>query len=137
MKQPAAAILAVGVLLWLGSGTRILAQVPTVTRTVLTQGDLSAPGRETVVMRVQFPPGAEAGWHTHPGEEISYVTDGALTLLVAGQATRTVSAGQAIIVPAGAVHDARNDGKVPAALVAVFVVEKGKDLRTPAAAPAH
>jgi 4-carboxymuconolactone decarboxylase len=128
-------MVAVGFLLWLGSGTPILAQVPTVTRTVLTQGDLSTPGRETVVMRVQFAPGAEAGWHTHPGEEISTVTDGEITVQVAGQATRKVSAGQAFIVPAGAVHNAHNEGTVPAVLVAVFDVEKGRELRTAAAAP--
>ncbi len=135
---------AIVIVLLIGSGSDILAQAPTaataenpgLTRSVLTQADLSIPGRETVVMRVQLAPGAQVGWHTHPGEEISYLTSGAVTLMIAGQAARTVSAGQALIVPAGAVHNARNDGTVPAGLVAVYVVEKGKPLRSPAPAPA-
>jgi 4-carboxymuconolactone decarboxylase len=134
---------AVVIVLLAGSGTVILAQAPTpaaaddpgLTRTVLTQADLSIPGRETVVMRVQLAPGAQVGWHTHPGEEISYLTQGTVTLMIAGQAARTVSVGQALIVPAGAVHNARNDGTVPAGLVAVYVVEKGQPLRSPAPAP--
>ena len=139
---------AVVVVLLVGSGAAILAQAqaqapapaapadPGLLRTVLTQADLSMPGRETVVMRVQLAPGAQVGWHTHPGEEISYLTEGAVTLMIAGQAPRTMSAGQALVVPAGTVHNARNDGTVPAGLVAVYVVEKGKPLRSPAAAPA-
>jgi quercetin dioxygenase-like cupin family protein len=134
------------VVLWLfGSGSALAAQSPEpkpdpnpgLTRTVLTQGDLSMPGHETVVMRVALAPGAQVGWHTHPGEEISYLVDGAITLLIAGQPPRNISAGQALIVPAGAVHNARNDGAVPAVLVAVYVVEKGKPLRSPAPEPAH
>jgi quercetin dioxygenase-like cupin family protein len=132
---------AAAVVLLLGFGGHILAQNPApnpgLTRTTLAQGDLSAPGRETVVMRVQLAPGAEAGWHTHPGEEISYMIEGEITLLVAGQAPRKVPAGQALIVPAGAVHNARNDGTIPAVLVAVYVVEKGRPLRSAAPEPAH
>jgi quercetin dioxygenase-like cupin family protein len=132
---------AVGVVVLVGSGGSILAQNPpsnpALTRTTLAQGDLSVPGRETVVMRVGFPPGATAGWHTHPGEEISYVTQGQIMLMIAGQPPRKVSAGEALIVPAGAVHNARNDGTSPAELLVVYVVEKGKPLRTPAPEPAH
>jgi 4-carboxymuconolactone decarboxylase len=143
---------AVVIVLLVGSGADILAQTPTPTqapaaavaaaadpglmRAVLTQADLSIPGRETVVMRVQLAPGAQVGWHTHPGEEISYLTEGTVTLMIAGQAPRTISAGQALVVPAGTVHNARNDGTVPAGLVAVYVVEKGRPLRSPAPAPA-
>jgi len=56
--------------------------------------------------------------------------------MIAGQAPRNVAAGQGFIVPAGAVHNAKNEGTVPAKLVVVYVVEKGKPLRTEARAPA-
>lgn len=128
------------VCLLIGSSSSILAQNtapnPGLTRTTLTQGDLSVPGHESVVMRVQLAPGTQAGWHTHPGEEISYIAEGAVTLMIAGQPPRTVSAGQALIVPAGAVHNARNDGTTPAVIIAVYVVEKGKPLRSIAPEPA-
>jgi quercetin dioxygenase-like cupin family protein len=87
-------------------------------------------------MHVEIAPGAASGWHTHPGEEITYITDGGISLTIAGQAARKVAAGEGFIVPAGAVHNAKNEGPVPAKLVVVYVVEKGKPLRTEARSPA-
>ena len=111
------------------------APAPGVTRADVARADLSAPGYETQVVRVELAPGASVGWHTHPGEEISYVTDGDITLYIAGQPPRKVSAGQALIVPMGTAHNAKNEGTVPAKLIAVYVVEKGKPIRTAAPDP--
>jgi quercetin dioxygenase-like cupin family protein len=98
---------------------------------------VSVPNREAVIARVEVAPGGVAGWHTHPGDEISYVTDGEATLLVAGQPPRKVSAGQGFVIPAGVVHNAQNDGAVATKLVGVYVVEKGKPLASPASAPTN
>ena len=131
---------AVGGFVLLGFGSIILAQnapaTAEITRATLVQSDISL-GREGVIMRVVFPAGATSGWHTHPGEELSYVQEGELTIMIAGQAPHKYSAGQALIVPMGAVHNARNDGPKDAVLIAVYSVEKGKPLRTPAPEPAH
>lgn len=105
------------------------------TRTMVLKEDVSVPGREAVVARVEVAAGAIAGWHTHPGEEISYVMEGEATLMVAGQANRKIKAGEAFVIPAGVVHNAQNEGTTPVKLVGVYVVEKGKPLATPAAAP--
>jgi quercetin dioxygenase-like cupin family protein len=113
----------------------LMAQTPALTRTVVAKGDVSVPGREAVVAKVEVAPGGVAGWHTHPGDEISYVMEGETELLVAGQPARTVRAGEAFIIPAGVVHSAKNNGTVPAKLAGVYVVEKGKPLATPADAP--
>ena len=43
-----------------------------------------------------------------------------------------VKAGEALVIPAGVVHDAHNSGAAPIRLVGVHVVEKGKPLATPA-----
>ena len=115
----------------------IVAQVPALTRTIVLKADVSVPGREAVVARVEVAPGGVAGWHTHPGDEISYVIEGESTLLVAGQAPRKVAAGESFVIPAGVVHSARNDGATPIKLVGVYVVEKGKPLASPASAPAQ
>ncbi len=124
---------AAGVLL---AGGAVLAQNSGLTRTVVTKADVSVPGREAVVAKVEVAPGGVAGWHTHPGDEISYVLEGETELLVAGLPTRVVKAGEAFVIPAGVVHNARNTGTVPAKLAGVYVVEKGKPLASPAAAPA-
>ena len=115
----------------------LVAQAPGLTRTLVTRADVSVPGREAVVAKVEVAAGAAAGWHTHPGDEISYVSEGEATLLMAGQPPRKVAAGEGFIIPAGVVHNARNDSDKPIRLVGVYVVEKGKPLATPASAPAQ
>lgn len=115
----------------------IVAQAPALTRTLVLKADVSIPNREAVIARVEVAPGGVAGWHTHPGEEISYVTDGEATLMVAGQAPRKVKAGEGFVIPAGVVHNAKNEGSVPIKLVGVYVVEKGQPLASPASAPAQ
>jgi quercetin dioxygenase-like cupin family protein len=115
----------------------IVAQVPALTRTIVTKADVSVPGREAVIARVEVAPGGVAGWHTHPGDEISYVTEGEATLMVAGQPPRKVTAGEGFVIPAGVVHNAKNDSGTVVKLVGVYVVEKGKPLASPASAPAQ
>ena len=115
----------------------IVAQNSALTRTVVTKGDVSVPGREAVVARVEVAPGGVAGWHTHPGDEISYVIEGEATLMMEGAAPRKVAAGEGFVIPAGVVHNAKNDGTAPTKLVGVYVVEKGKPLASPASAPAQ
>ena len=110
----------------------LVAAAQSIKRTPVIRADLSAPGTEAVVMRVELEPGAAAGRHTHPGDEISYVTEGEGELLIDGEAPRKLKAGEAFVVPAGKVHDARNDGKATMRLVGVYVVEKGKPLALPA-----
>jgi quercetin dioxygenase-like cupin family protein len=115
----------------------IVAQNPGLTRTIVTKADVSVPNREAVVARVEVAPGGVAGWHTHPGDEISYVTEGEATLMIAGQPPRKVAAGEGFVIPAGVVHNARNGGATAVRLVGVYVVEKGKPLASPAPEPAQ
>lgn len=102
------------------------------TRALVGRADVSVPGREAVIARVEVASGAKAGRHTHPGDEISYIMEGEALLLVDGQPPRRVKAGESFVIPAGVVHDAHNDTKAPVKLVGVYVVEKGKPLATPA-----
>lgn len=111
----------------------LLAQNPGLQRTIVQRADLSVPGREAVIARVEIAPGAAAGRHTHPGEEVTYVMEGEAEILVDGRPPRTVKAGDGFVIPAGAKHDARNTGTVPCKLAGVYIVEKGKPLATPAA----
>ena len=118
-------------LLVLAAGTAV-AQSTGIKRTVLKKEDVSVPGREAVVASVELAPGVVAGRHTHPGDEISYVMEGEGELLIEGEDPRRVKAGEAFVIKAGVIHDARNTGAGPMKLVGVYVVEKGKPLATPA-----
>ena len=131
MQTQTVKTLFIGTALAIAAGT-LLAQASGLTRTVVARADVSVAGREAVVARVEVAPGARAGRHTHPGDEISYVLEGESQLLIDGQPPRTVKAGESFIIPAGVVHDAHNNTDKPVKLVGVYVVEKGKPLATPA-----
>jgi len=106
------------------------AQPSGIKRTDLQRHDLSAPGREAVQVRVDLAPGVAFGNHTHPGEEIIYVLEGALEYQVEGKPLVTLRAGDVLFIPAGAVHSARNVGDVTGSELATYIVEKGKPLLT-------
>lgn len=104
-------------------------QPPGITCTDLQQRDLSARGREVIQNRVDISLDASPIRHKHPGgEEIVYVLEGSLEYSVDGQSPTTINAGEVFFVPADTVHAVRNVGKVNAAELATYVVEKGKPL---------
>lgn len=109
----------------------IVGQQTGFTRTPVQQGDLSIPGREVVQAIATIQPGAEAGRHTHPGDEIAYVLEGTITLESAGKPPVTKKAGEGMIIPAGTVHNAKNAGTGTARVLATYVIEKGKPVATP------
>lgn len=131
MKQPVLASALLASFLLAASGGAF-AQASGIKRTVVTKADVAAPNHEAVVARVELEPGIVAGRHTHPGDEISYVLEGEGELLIEGEDPRRMKAGDAFVIPAGKVHDARNVGSGVMKLVGVYVVEKGKPLATPA-----
>jgi len=111
----------------------LAAQQPGFTRKMLQDQNLSVNDRHAVQVVADFQPGGVAGKHTHPGEELGYVLEGTLELQIAGEAPRTLKAGEAFFVPAGVVHDGKNVGNGNAKVLATYIVEKGK----PVASPAH
>jgi quercetin dioxygenase-like cupin family protein len=123
---------AVGLAIVLAVTGALLAQNPAVKRTVVNRGDVSVPGREAVIANVEIAPGGSAGRHTHPGDEISYVVSGEGEILMEGKPPLKIKAGDGFVVPGGTKHDAHNTGTQPLKLTAVYVVEKGKPLATPA-----
>ena len=122
---------AIKLVLMVAAGALLLAQNPGIQRTVVQRKDISVPGREAVIAHVEIAPGASAGRHTHPGEEISYVIEGEGEVLIQGEPALKIKAGDGFVVPNGAIHDAHNTGTQPLKLAAVYVVEKGKPLATP------
>jgi quercetin dioxygenase-like cupin family protein len=107
------------------------AQQSGITRIDLQRHDLSAPGREVVQTIVELAPGVRSSRHTHPGEEIVYVLEGApLEYEVEGKPTVTLKPGDVLFIPAGTAHAARNVGDRKGAELATYIVEKGKPLLT-------
>jgi quercetin dioxygenase-like cupin family protein len=115
------------------SAVTLFSQNTGLQRTIVYKADVSVPGREAVLARVELAPGTLAGRHTHPGDEIGQVLEGEAELMIEGQPTRKVKAGDGFVVQAGLKHDTRNTGTVPLKLAVAYVVEKGKPMATPAA----
>jgi hypothetical protein len=67
-------------------------QAPGLWRTQLRQHDLSIPGREVVQQRVDIGPEAPPVKHTHPGEEVIHILEGALEYQIEGQPAKTCRA---------------------------------------------
>jgi quercetin dioxygenase-like cupin family protein len=104
------------------------AQQMGITRSDVVRQDLDVAGREAIQVRVDFAPGAAFGNHTHPGAEIAYVLEGTLEYQFEGKPPVILKAGEAVFIPAGAVHAAKNVGTSKASELATYVVEKGKPL---------
>jgi quercetin dioxygenase-like cupin family protein len=100
-------------------------------RVVLQDQPLSVAGRHAVTARADFGPGAAAGRHAHPGEELGYILEGTVELSVQGRPTVTLKPGDVFYIPSGVPHDGRNPGATKAALLSTFVAEQGKPLSTP------
>jgi len=83
---------------------------------------------EMIQVRVDFPTGAFATNHRHPGEEIIYVLEGTIEYTLEGQMPVTLTKGNVLFVPAGVIHSAINVGKSPASELATYIVKKGAPL---------
>ena len=83
------------------------------------------------IQQLTIDPGANSGWHTHPGPEYSVVKTGEVILERAPAcAPITVKAGQGFFIPGGTPHIAHNDSTAPAELYVTYTVPAGTtDLR--------
>jgi quercetin dioxygenase-like cupin family protein len=106
----------------------VLVQPPGIKRTDLLRNDLSVPGREVIQVLVEFAPGVSFPKHSHPGEELVYVTEGLLEYALEGKEPVTLKAGDVLFIPAGIPHAVKNVGSGNAAELATYIVEKGKPL---------
>ena len=112
VDQPAAGILA-------SRGAGQLAEFAWGAIEWLFNGEL-APGAEQTLGYVEIAPGQKNPLHAHPNcEELLYLIEGELDHSLEGEVYR-MQPGQAIRVPAGAQHDARNVGTTTARMVIIY-----------------
>lgn len=96
----------------------------------LQHHDLHNTDREVFQSEVSLAPGATFPRHSHPGEEFIYVLKGTWVYQIDGQPPVTLTAGQVLFIPYGAVHSARNAGSDTGIELATHVIERGKPLLT-------
>ena len=104
-----------------------VAQVPGATealRTTLEAHD----GLDLIVTDLVIPPDGASPRHYHPGEELVYMIEGSAIHVEDGQPDRLVTAGEAVVIPRGAVHAPRG-GPLGARSILVHVVPAGEEVR--------
>jgi quercetin dioxygenase-like cupin family protein len=102
-----------------------------------THAQVQVPRGKPQVVMVQsrdFAPGAESGWHVHPGTEVAYVIAGRLELRVKGK-VEVLEAGDSFTMPRGVPHNGINPGTETAKAVITLVVDKCAQPRQPVAEP--
>ncbi len=103
-----------------------------VQRTPIGKIDVPGSNYEVITAMVTLQPGFKAGRHTHPGTVQAQVLEGEFMIQLDGQPEKTFKPGQSLEVPNGAIHNEGAVGSTPAKLIAIYVVEKGKPLVSPA-----
>ncbi|WP_322907267.1 cupin domain-containing protein [Paenibacillus campi] len=64
------------------------------------------PGRAMMMMEVHFEAGSQSSEHSLPYEQMSYCMKGRFEVVIGGQ-VHQLSAGKALVIPAGVPHSAR------------------------------
>jgi quercetin dioxygenase-like cupin family protein len=83
--------------------------------------DSSSPA-DAAIVQVTQGVGGHSGWHAHPGPAVVIVKSGELTIQQANDcSSRTYTAGQVAVEPAGHVHIARNTGTTTLELWITFL----------------
>ena len=104
-------------------------------RTELQHRTSSIPGREIVQVRTEIPVGVESGWHMHPGEEVGYIVAGTVNMMILGQSTLVLHAGDPFLIPPRTPHNALDVGPDTGQMLSTYIVEVGQPLTTLVAAP--
>ena len=104
--------------------------------TPLMSKDLAAiPGKEILMIRVEYPPGHVDAIHRHNAQAFVYVLQGSVVMQVRGGQQVTLEAGQTFYEAPGDVHIVgRNASKTESAKLVVFLV---KDKGAPVVIPAQ
>lgn len=128
-----AATLVVGIALAAIGSRSLYAQHEPFKRTMLLKTDLKGlEGKEAVVLLAELAPGAAAGKHYHPGNEVNYVLEGSGVLEIDGKPAITLQVGTTSHIQPREVHDARNTSATdPLKILVFWVTDKGQPLTIP------
>jgi mannose-6-phosphate isomerase-like protein (cupin superfamily) len=99
-------------------------------RREIQRAQLSIAGREMVQVETLIPAGVESGWHIHPGEEVGYIVEGQVEMMVQGRAIVVLQPGQGFLIPPRVPHNARDLGPETGKMLSTYIVETGQPIAT-------
>ena len=104
-------------------------------RTEIQHRGSSIPGREIVQVLTEIPCGVESGWHIHPGEEVGYIVAGTVRMMIEGESTLVLHAGDGFLITPRRPHNALDVGPETGRMLSTYLVEEGQPLATFVDAP--
>ena len=118
--------------MWLAAS--VLAAQSTKATSLMTQQLAGIPGKEGMMLTVEYAPGASSPAHRHNAHTFVYVLEGAVVMQVKGGKEVTLGPGQTFYESPDDVHSvSRNASSVnPAKILVFFVKQKGSPTTVPA-----
>ena len=125
-----AALLAV---LLCAAGGRLMAQEAKVTP-LMTKELPDIPGKEGLMLLVEYPPGSKDASHRHNADTFVYVLEGSIVMQLKGQQPVTLTAGQTFYEGPEDVHAVGRNASAtkPAKFVVLLVKKQGAPALVPA-----
>ena len=120
------------VLLFLMTGT-LMAQEPTITP-LMSKDLANLPGKEVLMITVEYPPGGADPIHRHDAQAFVYVLEGSIVMQVKGEKEVTLTPGQTFYEAPGDVHTVSRNASTtaPARFLVFFVRPQGAPTTVPA-----
>jgi quercetin dioxygenase-like cupin family protein len=111
---------------------------PAATVTTLMQRDLAdLPGKEALMLTVEYPPAGASLPHRHDADVFVYVLEGQVVMQLAGQQPRTLGPGATFYEGTADVHlrSANASPTAPAKMLVVMIKDKNRPVSRPVAPP--
>jgi quercetin dioxygenase-like cupin family protein len=91
------------------------------------------PGKEGVMLTVEYPPGASSSKHRHNAHTFVYVLEGSIVMQVEGGKSVTLGPGQTFYESPDDIHTVSKNASdtLPAKFLVVFVKDKGNPASVP------
>jgi quercetin dioxygenase-like cupin family protein len=104
------------------------AKAEAVVASLLTKDLAGVPGKEAVMLTVEYPPGGSSSAHRHDANVFVYVLEGTLRMQVDGEAAVTLTAGDTFYENPDDVHrvSANASTTEPVKFLVVMIKQKGK-----------
>jgi quercetin dioxygenase-like cupin family protein len=111
----------------------VAAQQPNVVTTLMSKDLMDFPGKEVVMITVEYPPGGSDPVHRHHAQAFVYVLEGSVVMQVKGGKEVTLTPGQTFYEGPDDVHVVGRSASTtrPAKMLVILVKDKGEPILVP------
>ena len=112
----------------------VFAQATSKATPLLSKDLKGIPGKEGVMLTVEYPPGVASASHRHNASTFVYVLEGSVVMAVKGGKEMTLNAGDTFFESPDDIHSVSRNASAtkPAKILVFFVKEKGAPASVPA-----